>query len=808
MKAVKSLLVMLLLVGCLMPSLFACRVRLSGTETAVTFLEKIKKQDFESAYTYVQTGVDKNVFLETYRGFFSALEIKEMTYGKINSFDNDIHSEYKCSVTYKTDICKDINAEINIEVGFETTNRRCVIWSPALILPEMEEGDFVQRQILTAKRGDIIADHVSLAQTIPQMTVSINVTVTDEHTKTDIEHAVKLVSGTLDIPEDAVRAKLQYHIAFNTYTEGEDNSKEALLSDKQRCAGMLGISVDAINDALDDALAKKAKQAAEKSDEVIEIDASRLSAEIAAINAYDFTDELKEALSEIPHVKITSSVYNGIALVKEFQKTRYDEDAMATLKEQGEQYGVIVRESAVSTSRYYPEGTLLTHVVGYMGAMPAEGVEERVEALNEGRTEDDGLYTKYSRVGITGLEKQYEKELRGCDGYRVYICSKEGQNKRTIVECAAQSGLDVQLTIDYELQKKAEAVVKNTVFGEVTGATVIVMNPNTGKIEAMVSYPDYDPNLFSTGITAEEYAAVTEIPGTLTNKSIEGRFIPGSVIKAVTAAAALTNHVVDTDDVFDGEIVNDTWRIPEKYGNTADTDRIKRDKVKRRNEPLNMRNAFVHSDNIYFADVMLKMGDARFESYWNNLRLNEAIDFELPVAKSQYKNPGKDNERTIITIAETGFGQGTMLVTPLQLACTYCAFANGGDIPVPYIVEGLYKDEGNDYIAVERTAPRLWQSDAVKGHICDDITEMLKDVTSPLYNGTASQLRMKTCTVAGKTGTAQTTAGRNNSWFIGYRTGVSEKDARLCLVLLEIPAEKKYSSLKLDIARELLEIQR
>lgn len=807
MKILKTILLTALLTGIMMPLLSSCNVRLSGTETAVAFLEKIRERDFAGAYKYVQNDLDKNDFVETYESFFDALEINSMEYKKISSFENDIHSEYVCSVTYHTDICDDIVAELELTIGYEDTNRRYVSWSPSLILPEMEEGDFVQRIRLTAKRGDIIAEHASLAETVPQKAVSINTVITDDHTKGDIERAVTIVADALKMPEEDVREKLKIHITFSTKTGDDDkDTQSAVDNEKEKAADILGINTEEIDQKLADALAEKVKKAAEnsESDEAIEIDKNDLSAEIAAVYAYDYTDDYRHEIEKLTHIKVSSSVYNGVALVAELQKTRFDEDVLSELAEKGRPYGVIVSDSAMSTSRYYPQGSMLAHVLGYMGSMSADGADEMVNSLNEGRTELDGLYTKYSRVGASGLEQVYEKQLRGYDGYRVYISSKDGQNKRTITEKPAQNGLDVQLTVDYELQQKAEALIKNTIYGDVTGGTVIVMNPETGKIEAMCSYPDYDLNLFSTGITAEEYAALSEVKGTFTNKATQGRFIPGSVIKAITAAAALTNHVIDTDYVFDGEIVNDTWRIPEKYGSTAATDRIKRDKVKRRNEPLNMRNAFVHSDNIYFANMMLKMGDTRFEEYWNSLRMNENIDFELPVASSQYKQ--KDAERTIITIAETGFGQGTMLVTPLQLAATYCAFANGGSIPVPYIVDGLYKDEGTEYTEVEKTTPRMWKENAIKGHICDDITEMLKDVTSPLYNGTASQLYVRSCTVAGKTGTAQTTKGRNNSWFIGYRTGVSAENARLCLVLLEVPSDKEYSSLKLKIARELLEI--
>ena len=794
-KLTKRLLaaVLLTIMLALMP--VSCKTNLSGSDTAKTFLSCIANRKFKKAYGYVNTEMSSDEFTAMYESFFDTLAVQSCDFSMKSTFDHEVYSEFSYTFTYHSDLCGDMTDDYTMIIRPDKSGFRHVSWSPALIYPDMAEGDSILSVRVSAKRGEIIADHVSLAQDVPQKTVSINTILSDEHTKNDIDRAVTEVAVALGLEAEYVESRICYHVYFNTVTGDKSlDSAKAQNADKKKAAEILGISKGDTEAAI---------SAADKGLTNSDGTPQNVKAEIATIRGYDMTEDMLSALKGLSHISVKSNIYNGVALIAEYPAARADEDALSQLEQTDKSLGIIVSESSVSTSRYYPEKDTLAHILGYTGAMAAEDADERVAQLNEGRTEEDGLYTKNSVVGTTGIERAYESVLRGKDGSRIILRSKEGRTKKVFFEKPAENGLDVQLTIDYELQKKAEALLENVIYGDVKGGAVIVMNPDTGKIEALCSYPDYDLNLFATGITKEEYEELSALDAPFTNRAIQGRFIPGSVIKAVTAAAALTNHVVDENYVFDGTIINDTWKIPEKYGSTAETDRIKRDKVKRRNEPLNMRNAFIHSDNIYFASIMLKMGDERFENYWNSLGLNEPIDFELNVARSQYKQ--KDAERNIITIAETGFGQGTMLVTPLQLACTYCAFANRGSIPVPYIVDGLYKEDGNDYVAVEKTSPRMWRENVVKGHICDTITEMLEAVTNPKNNGTAQALRVQSYTIAGKTGTAQTTKGRNNSWFIGYRSGVSAKDARLCLVLLEVPAEKEYSALKLKIARELLE---
>ena len=222
--------------------------------------------------------------------------------------------------------------------------------------------------------------------------------------------------------------------------------------------------------------------------------------------------------------------------------------------------------------------------------------------------------------------------------------------------------------------------------------------------------------------------------------------------------------------------------------------------------PLNMRKAFIHSDNIYFANAALLIGWEAFEDYLEGIGFTESIPFDIGVAQPQLVN--EDTEMSYKLLADSGYGQGEILVTPLQLAAMFSSIANGGDIAIPYVVEGVYKENGVKYEVVTQHETSLWKENVISEAAIETITPMLKDVVDRSINGTGRELKVENCVVAAKTGTAEIgdDKSREISWFAGYRTGVSEEDARLVLVMLEVPADTKYSSLKFDIARSMLEL--
>ncbi len=219
---------------------------------------------------------------------------------------------------------------------------------------------------------------------------------------------------------------------------------------------------------------------------------------------------------------------------------------------------------------------------------------------------------------------------------------------------------------------------------------------------------------------------------------------------------------------------------------------------------LTMRKAFIHSDNIYFANAALMTGWDNFMSYMEKVGFTETVDFDIGVAAPQLYNEG--TEQNFKLLADSGYGQGEILVTPLQLAAMFSAFANNGDIMTPYVVKGLYRENGILFDEVTEHEISAWRTDVISDAAIALITPMLEDVVDPELNGTGRNLKVKGCKVAAKTGTAEIgdNKSREISWFVGFRVGVGAEDERLVLVMLEIPAQEEYTSLKFEIARAML----
>ena len=462
-----------------------------------------------------------------------------------------------------------------------------------------------------------------------------------------------------------------------------------------------------------------------------------------------------------------------------------------------------------STARVYPFGSLMAHTLGYVGYPTVDeekGINE-VESLNKGRSELDGLYTTDSMVGKSGLEQAYEQQLRGKDGYNITIRDKDGALVSLIYRKPVEHGLDVMLTVDIDLQKRTEEVLDLVLYGDDTAGAVVVMDPTSGAVKALASYPTYDLNTLS-----EHYSELkNQSNAPLFNRLTQGLYPPGSAFKVFTATAAMETATITSKYVFTGAINDDYW-IPTGYGSWV-WPAIKRAQVINRSTPLNMENALLHSDNIYFADIALKMGEEKFFKYLRGIGMEQKMPFELNVATSTIKKVGEnaaENDWNLRSIAETGYGQGQVTMTPLQLATMYCAFRNQGSIPVPYITDALYTTEGTDYHAVETFGEKTWIENAITEYSINILTPMLEHVVSRDYNGTGRMLHAEGCTVAGKTGTAEKTddKSREVSWVVCYRVGVPAEDELLVLVVLEVPTKDEYAYLKFDIARELISIRR
>ncbi|MBR5949526.1 MAG: hypothetical protein IKZ82_12910 [Clostridia bacterium] len=505
----------------------------------------------------------------------------------------------------------------------------------------------------------------------------------------------------------------------------------------------------------------------------------------------EFTDE------ETPQ-SVFKSVINDFMMIKQFTPEQMDAEVFSRLERI---QGVHVDLKNYGSTRVYPYGSLLAHSLGYVGLAS----EDEVKVLNKDRSAVEGLYTTDSTVGKSGIERLYEKELRGKDGFYYYIKRADGTVKTTLFRHECEDGLDVCLSVDFNLQKRTEELLDVVLFGENTAGAVIVMNPKTGEVDALASYPTFDLNKFIIGFSDEEYKKLSEQENKpFVDRTTRGLYPPGSTYKVFTAAAALDTGTMNENYIFTGKIENDYW-TPTDYG-TWIWPRIKRTSVTNRTMPLNMANCMLHSDNIYFANAALKVGEEKLTAYLNGFGMSSALPFELTTSRSQIISPNEKMSYKLL--ADTGYGQGQVLITPLQLATMFCALRNEGNLPTPRITDSMYKTSGIYSDRVMKSEYKTWLEDAVSEDTIEKLDPMLEDVVDPNGRGTGRSLRVTNCDVAGKTGSAEIGADKSRiiSWFAGYRLNVDEQDERVVVVMLEVPDTNAYSLLKFQIARELLKL--
>ena len=407
----------------------------------------------------------------------------------------------------------------------------------------------------------------------------------------------------------------------------------------------------------------------------------------------------------------------------ELLKVEPDEDVLKE-KERHESLlaipGVMISDVEV---REYPLGEAAAHLVGYVQSVTAEDLEEHA---GEG-------YTANSVIGRSGMEGLFEKELKGQNGCRIYIVNSEGKEKEELACILVQHGQDIKLTIDASLQ-----IALYEQFQEDKSCSV-AMNPYTGEVLALVSTPSYDNNDFIMGLSSEQWIALNDDE----DKPMYNRFrqvwCPGSTFKPVTAAVGLESGAIDPNEDYGN--VGLSWQKDASWWSYYVT-------TLHAYEPVILENALIYSDNIYFAKAALKIGSEEMESSLTGLGFNEELPFEIKMAESQYSN--SEGIETEIQLADSGYGQGQVLVNPLHMACIYSAFCNEGNVIKPYLV---YKNE----IAAE-----YWIPGAFSNETASRVLEGTKKVVND-SNGTGYAAHRDDILLAGKTGTAEIKASKDDT---------------------------------------------
>lgn len=387
--------------------------------------------------------------------------------------------------------------------------------------------------------------------------------------------------------------------------------------------------------------------------------------------------------------------------------------------------------------RVYPLKEKAAHLTGYVQEVTAEDLA---------KNKDQG-YSEGDVIGKAGLEKIYEKVLRAHDGVEIYITDKNGNKKKTIAKSLPKNGTDVKLTIKSDIQTSVYNELKDD------AGCGVVLNPKTGAVLALVSTPAYDPNNFVLGISTDDWNALNNNTKKPFTNRFQSTFAPGSTFKPITAAIGLKSNKLKTDEIKN--ISGLKWQKDSSWGSYY----VTRDEAY--NEPSNLLNALVHSDNIYFAQTALDIGKETFISEAKNFGIGEKIPFEYGLASSQLTSSGSIKDD--IQLADSGYGQAEVLMNPVQLASIYTSFVNNGNIITPYL-------------RADNAAPsKVWKSNVFSADIAATI---LNDLTQVVSNpeGTGHSAYNANIPIAGKTGTAEIkksqtdTTGTENGWFAAFNT--------------------------------------
>ena len=404
-----------------------------------------------------------------------------------------------------------------------------------------------------------------------------------------------------------------------------------------------------------------------------------------------------------------------------------------------------VKISTVSI-RTYPYDKVASHIVGYVQNVNAEDLKKH---KNEG-------YNSTSVIGRSGIEAAYEEKLRGITSGKIDLVDK---NDKVIKELCHKkvkmSPQDITLTIDIDLQQSLYNEYQND------KSASVALNPQTGEVLALVSTPSYSNNDFVLGLSTDKWNALNNDSNQPLMSRYKQTYTPGSTMKPITAAIGLETKTIDANKDLGAK---DKWQKDSSWGNYYVT-------TLHAPSPNNLKNAITYSDNVYFARSALNIGKDNLFKYYKNLKIGEKIPFELSLNRSQYIN--KNQKVNDQFIADSGYGQGQILMNPLQLASIFSAFVNNGSIYQPHIVQGQTKTWIKNIFSKETTKT-----------IKEDLINAIAD-----KNATGHAIYHDQVVLAGKTGTAEIkqsqsdTTGTELGWFTVMTT--DEKQPILMTTVVE-----------------------
>ena len=447
-------------------------------------------------------------------------------------------------------------------------------------------------------------------------------------------------------------------------------------------------------------------------------------------------------------IKASENFYEPIML-----KNNLDQQMVTKIEEQRRYMPEVML--SVQPIRNYPYHELAVHALGYVGEVSAYEIEQ-------------GLFkniTQGSLVGKAGLEKTYDKYLRGEDGAFMEEVDVAGNVVKHYDSVQPVPGKNLKLTIDYELQKELEAFTdKHLAFLRSSGiapgaraAAVVAIDPRNGAVRAMVSRPGYDPNWFVHGISSKNWNSINNDPNyPMNNKVIIGEYPPGSTFKIVTGSAAFELKKVGLNEpIFDGGFHPMVPTMGNAGGEVLGW--------------LTFIKALAMSDNVYFYELGYRVGIDNIEKYAHIFGFGERTGIDLEgeskglVASKKVKRKIWDEDWRLGDTFNAAIGQGFNLTTPIQLSVMLSIVANGGTKYQPYLVDSIINSDGSLFEKPKRAEGKHID---VSQQTIDYIRMGMSATTQE--GGTASYFAGLPKPIAGKTGTAENSHGRDHGLFVAY----------------------------------------
>lgn len=447
-------------------------------------------------------------------------------------------------------------------------------------------------------------------------------------------------------------------------------------------------------------------------------------------------------------IKASENFYEPILL-----KNNLDQQMVTKIEEQRRYMPEVML--SVQPIRNYPYHELAVHALGYVGEVSSYEIEQ-------------GLFkniTQGSLVGKGGLEKTYDKYLRGEDGAFMEEVDVAGNVVKHYDSVQPIPGKNLKLTIDYELQKELEAFTdKHLAFLRSSGiapgaraAAVVAIDPRNGAVRAMVSRPGYDPNWFVHGISSKNWNSINNDPNyPMNNKVITGEYPPGSTFKIVTGSAAFELKKVGLNEpIFDGGFHPMVPTMGNAGGEVLGW--------------LTFIKALAMSDNVYFYELGYRVGIDNIEKYAHIFGFGERTGIDLEgeskglVASKKVKREIWDEDWRLGDTFNAAIGQGFNLTTPIQLSVMLSIVANGGTKYQPYLVDSIINSDGSLFEKPKRAEGKHID---VSQQTIDYIRMGMSATTQE--GGTASYFAGLPKPIAGKTGTAENSHGRDHGLFVAY----------------------------------------